>query len=386
VAAALGYAVAALVWVGWGDVLPGGRWLAVHLFTLGVLTNAVLTFSEHFSRTLTRTPGERAWWWPAVTNVGIVAVVVGLPSGSRILLAVGATTVTASVLLAYLRIRRMRLRALGARFTWIVRIYERAHGAFVHGAVLGLLLGIGVLPGTLYGGVRLAHLHVNVLGWGGLTLLATLVFFGPTMARTRIRPGADARAAVALRTGATGLTVAVLALIAAMIPGTAGTLARLVAALALAVFAGAATTVVAPVVHAVARGRPGAPRPLIVAASLWLVAVVWVDVVVVAAGAWRWVDALGLVALVGVLGQAIVATLAYLAPMLRGRTTAARDALRERLDAASGLRAIGLNLGIALVVGGALGAPTAAAGWVLVAVVLAATAGAALWPVHAGES
>ena len=66
---------------------------------------------------------------------------------------------------------------------------------FVHGAILGALLGTGVLTGRWYGAGRIAHLHVNILGWAGLTLLATLVFFGPTMVRTRIRQGADDDAA-----------------------------------------------------------------------------------------------------------------------------------------------------------------------------------------------
>jgi hypothetical protein len=375
------FAAAALAWAVWGDLLPGGRWLAVHLFTLGVLTNLVLTFSEHFSRTLTRTPGERAPWWPLVTNAGVLAVIVGLPTGSRVLLAAGATIVTVAVFEAYRRIRRMRRQALGARFAWIVRVYERAHGAFLHGAVLGLLLGIGVLGGGWYGGVRLAHLHANVLGWGGLTLLATLVFFGPTMARTRIRPGADARAAKALRVGATGLTIAVLALVAAALPGPPGSAARLVAAASLVAYAWAATAVVAPVIAAVRGGHPGAPRPLILATCAWMIVVVWADVAMVATGAWRWADAVGLAALVGVLGQAILATMTYLTPMLRGRTTATRDALRLRLDRGSALRAVGFNLGVALIVLGHLGAPTSTVGWPLVAVVLVATAAVALWPV-----
>ncbi len=61
---------------------------------------------------------------------------------------------------------------------------------------------------------RVAHLHANVLGWGVLTLLATVVFFGPTILRRQIEPGADERAARRLRHGATGVTVAVLALVA----------------------------------------------------------------------------------------------------------------------------------------------------------------------------
>ena len=178
---ALGYLLALLVWLALGDVLPGGRRLAIHLFTLGVLTNLVLTFSEHFARTVTSKAGERPAWWPVVTNVGVLLVLVGLVARQCLLLVAGATIVTVSVLLAYHRIRAMRRAAIGGRFAWVARVYERAHRAFIYGAVLGAMLGNGVFAGNWYVPALIAHLHANILGWGGLTLLATLGFFGPSM-------------------------------------------------------------------------------------------------------------------------------------------------------------------------------------------------------------
>ncbi len=386
---AIAYAVALLVWVGFGEHLPGGRWLAVHLFTLGVLTNLVLTFSEHFGRTVTRAPGERAWWWPVVTNVGILLVLVGLPAGSRWLVVGGATVVTWVVFAAYVRLRRMRRAAVGARFGWIARVYERAHGAFIHGAVLGAVLGIGILPGTWYSGVRAAHLHANVLGWGGLTLLATLVFFGPSMARTRIEPGADDRAARALRHGATGLSVAVLLLIASGAPGAFGTVARAGAALGLLVLAWATVVVCVPVGRAVLRAKPTAPRLPVLAVCAWFPIVVVLDAAVVAAGAWRWLDALGAAALAGVLAQAILATLTYLAPMLRGGSTAARDVVRRRLEIGAWTRVTAFQVGVVLVVIAAMRVvdlPFAGIGWALLAVTIVVTAALTLWPVAEAEA
>ncbi|MFA9443725.1 hypothetical protein [Egicoccus sp. AB-alg6-2] len=383
---ALVYLVTVIVWLGVGDGLPGGRWLAVHLFTLGVLTNLVPTFSEHFARTVTRTAGERAWWWPLVTNAGILAVVVGLPSGQRWLLVAGATILTTTVFVAYRRIRRMRHAAVGARFAWIARVYERAHGAFIHGALLGALLGSGVLSGRWYGGARIAHLHANILGWGGLTLLATLVFFGPTMARTRIEPGADARSARWLRHGATGLSAAVLLLVLTGLPGWAGGGARIAAAAGLAIYAAAATAVCAAVARAVATApRRTAPQPLVLSVAVIFPLVAWADVVVLAAGAYRWLDAVGVAALTGVLAQAIVATLVYLAPMLRGRTTGARDLVRERLEVGARARAVFLGTGIVACVLAAAGVADVASllslGWGLIAAVVVVTLLTALLPV-----
>jgi hypothetical protein len=383
IAAALVFAIATLVWLAVGDLLPGGRWLAVHLFTLGVLTNLVLTFSEHFTHAVTRTPGERAWWWPLVTNLGVILVVLGRPLDSRGSLAAGATIVTVSVFAAYRRLRRMRKQAVGARFGWIVRSYERAHGAFLHGAILGIVLGVGWAPGSWYGGVRLAHLHANILGWGGITLLATLVFFGPTMARTRIEPGADERAARAVRLGATGLTVSLLGLLLTGMAGPGGTAARLVAAAGLGLLAWATTVVCLPVGRAAYRAKPTAPRWTIVAVCAWFPALVALDAVVVAAGAWRWLDALGLAALVGVLAQAILATLTYLAPMLRGRTTGHRELIRARLETAALHRIIAFQLGVLLLLVTSIvdtGAfPGAPLGWTLLAGALVATALPVFW-------
>jgi hypothetical protein len=386
IAVALVYVLATLTWLAVGDHLPGGRWLAIHLFTLGVLTNLVLTFSEHFTHAVTRTPGERAWWWPIVTNVGIVLTVAGGALDHRWSLATGATLVTVAVFAAYWRLRRMRKQALGARFRWIVRAYERAHGAFLHGAILGVVLGLGLAPGAWFGGVRLAHLHANILGWGGLTLLATLVFFGPTITRTRIEPGADEVAARAVRIGATALTASLGALLLLGLGGTASTVLRLLAAVGLAVLAWTTAVVCLPVGRAAYRAKPTAPRWSVVAVCTWFPLLVAADAVVVAVGAWRWMDALGIAALVGVLAQAILATLVYLAPMLRGRTTGDREALRRRLEVAAVPRTIAFQVGVALLlVATAVGTgpvPGAALGWLLVGGTVVASAGAALWPLR----
>jgi hypothetical protein len=388
--AALAYAGALAVWLVGGDALPGGRPFAVHLFTLGILTNLVLTFSEHFARTLTRTPGERAWWWPIVTNLAILAVLTGLASRWLPLLVAGATLLVGVVLLASLRLRRMRRAAVGARFGWIVVVYERAHGAFVLGALLGALMGAGLVSGSWFGATRLAHLHANLLGWGGLTLLATLVFFGPTMARTRIVPGADAVAARTLTHGATALGVAVVLLVLAGVGDAWGSVLYVLAAAALAVHAVIATIVCLPVARAVRTGPASAPRPLVLGVCVWTTAVVWADVVIVTAQAWRWLDALGLAALTGVLAQAVLATLVYLAPMLRGRTSVSREVIRHRLDHGARSRAVALSAGALLSVVGAArlvdALPLLGLGWAVLLATLLATLLVALWPLPAARA
>ncbi len=393
VVAMLAYAVVALIWVVAGGSLPGGRWLAVHLFTLGVLTNAVLTFSQHFAHTVTRSPGDVLLWPVIVLNVGVLATLVAMPAGLPWLLAAGAVGVTVAVMGSYRAIRRARLASVGARFVWIARTYERAHGAFLHGAILGALLGTGVLGGRWYGAARVAHLHVNLLGWGLLTLLATLVFFGPTMVRTRIAPGADAVASRALRHGATSLTVGVLGLVATGAPGAWAAVGRLVAVLGLAGFAAAATIVAAAVIGTTWRAGPSAPRPLLLATGWWLIATVWSDVVVVAVGSWRFLDVLGLTMMLGVLGSAMLASLVYLAPMLRTGTGERRKRLLQRRERGSTVRAVTLHVGVVAVVLAALahavGLPAPAlarTGWVLVVVVLVHLATSVFAPIRSAQA
>jgi hypothetical protein len=385
---ALAYGIAIMVWIALGDRLPGGRWLAVHLFTLGALSNVVVAFTQHFGRTVTRADDERWVWQPVVMNLGVVLVLLGIPTGTRWTTAVGATTVTAVVFASYRRLRRMRRQAVGARFAWIARVYERGHGAFIHGATLGLLLGVGVLSGAWYATGRAAHLHVNVLGWGGLTLLATLVFFGPTMVRARIEDGADARAAAALRHGATGLTLAVVLLLASGVGGAPGTVVRLLAAAGLGVYAWAVTVVCLPVIRVAWAAKPSAARLPLVWLCVWFQAVAWSDVLVVASGRLRLLDALGVAALAGVLAQAIATALTYVAPMLLGATRAERERIMARFEHGAAARTAAYNLGVAAATAAAAGGPALAAagsrlgatGWALVGLVVAVQIVMGLWP------
>jgi nitrite reductase (NO-forming) len=389
-AIAVAYGIAALIWIAVGDRLPGGRWFAVHLFTLGVISNVVLVFSQHFGRTVTRASDEPWRWRTAGLNVGTVLVLIGIPAGMHWSTAIGTVIVTAVVFDGYLRLRRMRRQAVGARFSWIARVYERAHGSFIHGVTIGLLLGVGVLRGSWYGPGRLAHLHVNILGWAGLTLLATLVFFGPTVVRARIEEGADARAVTALRRGATGLTIAVLLLLASGIGGAAGTVLRLLSAVGLGVYAWATAVVCLPIIRVAWAAKPYAGRLPMIALCAWFVVVVWADVLVVATGQVRLLDALGLAALTGVLGQAIATTLAYVVPTLRGRSSLDRDRIMRRLSTGVVTRTATYNTGVAAVTAAAAGGPAlgvtgsylAALGWALVAAAVVLQIAAGLWPVR----
>lgn len=379
VVVACGYAAAALVWVMGGSELPGGRWLAVHLFTLGVLTNLVVGLSYHFAQTLLHAPARSRVGRLVAVNTGALLVLTGLPAGRRWLVTAGATVLTASVLWLYVDLRRMRKASLTRRFAFVVRAYEGACSAFIHGAVLGGLMGTAVLAGSWYGAARIAHLHVNILGWGGLTLLATILFFGPTVMRARMEPDADAAGAKGLRRAATGLTVAVFALLLTGAGGAAVLPARLAAAAGLAVYATGVAAVCVPVVRTGQRAQPTCARRMLQAACCWFVAVTAADAVIVATGQLRLLDALGTAMLVGVLGQTILAALGYLVPMAWAHGSEGRGAALKRLGMLPWARPLALNAGVALVAatatvgaaGGAVAVVAARIGWLLVAAAVA---------------
>ena len=151
------FAVAAAVQLAVGG--PGSRWLAVHLFTVGVLSNLIVTLAPHFAATLLHATERRAALPRlAVLNAGALLLAAsGLRSAA--LLAARATLLTAAVLWLWWDLRRMRKAALHpGRFGFVTRAYERAAGAFVHGALLGVLMGTGALGGAWYAAARLAHL------------------------------------------------------------------------------------------------------------------------------------------------------------------------------------------------------------------------------------
>lgn len=166
VAAAACYLFAALVWIAFGPALPGGRWFAVHLFTVGVVTNLVVALTHHFAQTLLHAGGlDGRPARLALVNAGAVALLAGRAVGWPWLFALGGSALIGAVAWLYVELRRRRKLSLTGRFGFVVRTYERACSAFFHGALLGILMGVGALGGSWYSAARLAHLHVNVLGW-----------------------------------------------------------------------------------------------------------------------------------------------------------------------------------------------------------------------------
>jgi hypothetical protein len=104
----------------------------------------------------------------------------------------------------------------------------------------------------------------------------------------------------------------------------------------------------------------------VLATVAWFPVVAWLDVAIVATGTWRWLEPLGAAMLVGVLAQAITASLGYLAPQLRPLGPA-RDAVRGRAEVGVFARALAWNAGAVLVVAAAIAGSAAGGAWAGVA-------------------
>ena len=378
------FAVASLVWVLAGSALPGGRWFAVHLFTLGVLTNLIAALMPHFAEALLHGPARsprRVAGHLIARNAGALAILVGLPTDRTPLVAAGATVLAADILVLYAELRRLRTRALPTPYAFVVRAYERACSAFLHGALLGGLLGAGVLSGTWYASGRIAHLLVLVLGWGGTTLLATLVTFGPGIMHVPMQRGASGTSAAALTRAHYSLTVASLAMLATGFGSVAAGGARGVATVGMIVYAASAYDLCRPVLAAGNRRMCTGVVAFVQSACVWFLVAVYLVTLFVITGRTGLLDAAGVALLVGAFAQSLLSSASHLLPMLWGSDAADRAHRLGALGRLPVARPVLLNSGIFVLVLSALAGPAAGGigaaavriGWVCVALAVVAT-------------
>ena len=169
--------------------LPMPRWLAVHLLLLGAVTNAIVTWTEHFAVALLRAsapPRSVAAMRLVALNLAVVGVLVGVVADLPTI-TMAAAALLAVVVLAHLTaLVRMSRHALMNRFAGTIGFYVLAGVALVAGIVLGTVVSLADLSEPAHEQLHAAHVHANVLGWVGLTVLGTLFTLWPTVLRTRI--------------------------------------------------------------------------------------------------------------------------------------------------------------------------------------------------------
>ncbi|WP_411283758.1 multicopper oxidase domain-containing protein [Lapillicoccus sp.] len=349
--------------------LPVPRWLAIHLLLLGAATNAIMTWTEHFAVALMRArkPSPRASAGRlAALNLSIVGVLVGV--GFELsAVTVPAATLLGAVVLAHVGVLLQIARhALMGRFAGTVRFYVAAGLALVVGISFGTLLAVDVVPHKLHELLHAAHVHANVFGWVGLTVLGTLFTLWPTVLRTRMvdQVMRSARRCLVLTTTGLALTVTGLS-----------TDLRWVAAAGLTTYGGGVIVALHPFVATWRRKTPRDSAAWSLAAGTgWLVIGVAADLVLLVTAPditsyLPRLDALIPPLAVGFVLQTLLGALTYLLPVIQGGGPARVRAGIEQLSPWWRVRVTTLNAGALLVaVSSTLDVPSvvSALGWALV--------------------
>jgi nitrite reductase (NO-forming) len=353
------------------DTLPVARWLAIHLFLLGAATTAVVVWSEHFAIALlhAKPPDER---WSdarlAAVNLAVAGVLVGVWADVPVLTGTACALLVAAVTAHLVVLVRMSRGALGGRLAPIVGFYRAAATALILGSVLGWLLATGRAGPQAYVGIRLAHVHVTLLGWIGLPVLGTLFMLWPTVLGVRMaeRTTKVARWVLALTGG--GLLIAVAALAAGW---------RWVAVTGVVGYVAGVGDAVNLFARTLRRRDPisAAAAWMLGAATGWLLVGVVADAAMLVswplAEAQDGVGSLVPVLLVGFVAQVLIGALTYLLPIVLGTGPKDRAALRAILERGWSTRLVTLNTGVALLAV-PLPDPAGTAGMVLAAVAGAA--------------
>jgi nitrite reductase (NO-forming) len=360
----LAYLAAGAVTLALGDRVAAGGWLALHLVLLGAATNAIVVWSEHFAAALLHTApaGERAATARTLAlNLGILGVLGGV-HGGRLGLAAGGACLAGVVVLAHAAALANRVgRTLPSRLGATVWFYLAASAALLAGMGLGLLLAGGVVTDAdAWRALRLAHVHLNVLGWVGLAVVGTQFTLWPTVLRTRMVPGVERAVRWSLPPLALGLAAAAAGL---------ATQHRAVSLAGLCGYAGGLALALVPFVRTALRRPPHTAASFMLGAGMAWLAVAVVGDLVALAGSRRVVDLDGRagrlvpVVVAGFALQTLTGALTYLLPTVLGRGAHGNRKLGRILELAWPLRVAAVNLGVVVLVAWPTGGSASTLGW-----------------------
>ncbi|MEO8470206.1 MAG: hypothetical protein ABI573_11150 [Chloroflexota bacterium] len=179
-----------------------GSWVPLHLALAGAATTAIAALLPFFAAALVVAPPAR----PAIRIGGIALVAIGAlavivvrghASGQGLPAALAGGTFLAGLGLVGLAAFTSVRRANGPRRVLVERAYGLALANVAIGATIAtLLLGGNPLVGGDWGMLKPAHAWLNLVGFAGLVVQATLLHLAPTIAGARIRTRASARVAV----------------------------------------------------------------------------------------------------------------------------------------------------------------------------------------------
>lgn len=333
-------------------LIPNYQWVLIHIFTLGVVTNSIVLWSQHLTekflqQKLPDSARPAQLRRTGALQIGIVLTIAGqwlvnAVTWHWILTQIGATIVAIILIWHAVILGRQWWSAPKSKpFRPAVAGLVGSSLALPIGAVFGALLVVD-LPGDFHDRILGAHTIVNLGGFVGLAAASSLTVLFPSIWRTR---GLKNRAAPMLSLIAAGVVVAV---VCTLIDAT------LLTGLGLLIFvAGWLVGLQAWVGNVAAvvgdpRGRINYPSVSILMAVIWLVGTVTVYAVQVLLndGSVYDVSLPTLPLLVGFAAQLLPGVMSYLLPTtMRGGPGAVRAGLTE-LNRGGLFRLTLVNLGL----------------------------------------
>ncbi|MEO6122631.1 MAG: hypothetical protein ABIR32_02900 [Ilumatobacteraceae bacterium] len=289
-----------------------GWWMPLHLFAVGGLLSAISATTLMLTVTWSTGPAPRssvagAQRWALAA--GAVAMVVGHTNNLTWMFVGGAAIVVIAILALAMMLVWVRRQAVTNRFSPAIESYAAAVVAGAVGMSVGIVLGTG-RAGIRAGDLRDVHLIINIFGLIGLAIAGTLPYFAATQVRTKMSRWATPRA----------MRATLLALAAATAVAAAGEFwdSPRIVGFGLVSYALGLLSVVAMLpIYKVSRLTWGGPRVLqLLSGIAWWVAMTIALAVARLNGDDDRVILQGLV--VGGFAQILVASLAYLGPVLRG--------------------------------------------------------------------
>ena len=216
-----------------------GSWVPLHLALAGAATTDIAALLPFFAAALVVAPPAR----PAIRIGGIALVAIGAlaviaahgyASGQAIPAALAGGMFLAGLGLVGLAAFTSVRGANGPRRVLVERAYGLALVNVAVGATIAtLLIGGNLEIGGAWGMLKPAHAWLNLIGFAGLVVQATLLHLAPTIAGARIRKRASARIAV-IAIGAGAPTIAFGFMTGIDLAARAGALAVLAGGLAAA--------------------------------------------------------------------------------------------------------------------------------------------------------
>ena len=331
-------------------LIPNSGWLMVHIVTLGLITNSILIWSQHFTEALMKIkiPDEHRGTQVRrifILTAGILVLMIGMVGqlsvpGLYAATVVGALIVGSMVAWHGIYLLKQVRQALPSRFGVTMRFYVVAALLLPLGAAFGGMIAYPNLSGTLNSQFLLAHEAVNVLGFVGITAVGTLVTFWPTMLRTKMVDKALTHSLRALYLMCGGLALTVVGAILGMRPlAAAGLVVDLVALLIVAWV----------MVRTLRTKRPNEYPPMSVGMGfLWLIVGVAATAYLVATVPFAQLDmrAVTPIFVVGFLLQLLLGAMSYLLPQRMGGGPAVVRASNKEFSRFAAARVTAVNLAL----------------------------------------